>query len=78
MNFTTIEVKKTVSFNYDDFQINFMRVKPEDFNSSFHYYNYNDLGNLIGQLARFKFLKYGDYGLKYNHYVDGQLKGRNS
>jgi len=65
----------TVSFNYKDFQIDFIRVKPEDFQIAFHYFSYNDLGNLIGQLARMNYLKFGSDGLKYVHYIKGQKIG---
>ena len=64
-----------VSFNYENFQIDFIRVNPEDFGIAFHYFSYNDLGNLIGQIAKYKHLKFGFDGLKYNHYVKGQKLG---
>lgn len=63
-----------VSFNFRNFQIDFIRVKPEYFDTSFYYYSYNDLGNLIGQLARTNYLKYGFDGLKYNHYDNKKQK----
>lgn len=64
-----------VSFNYKDFQVDFIKIEPENFDIAFHYYSYNDLGNLIGQLAKINHLKFGFDGLKYNHYVNGQKKG---
>lgn len=64
-----------VSFNIKNFQIDFIRVDPMDFETAFYYFSFNDLGNLIGQLAKIKSLKFGVDGLKYNHYIKGQLKG---
>lgn len=64
-----------ISFNYKNFQIDFIKIKPEDIDIAFHYYSYNDLGNLIGQLAKMNYLKFGWDGLKYNHYVRGQKLG---
>lgn len=54
-----------ISFNYKNFQIDFIKVNPEDFEISFHYYSWNDLGNLIGQLAKFNHMKFGFDGLNY-------------
>jgi len=64
-----------ISFNFKNFQIDFIRIAPENFEIACYYFNYNDLGNLIGQLAKQRGLKFGMDGLKYNHYVKGQLKG---
>jgi hypothetical protein len=64
-----------VSFNYKDFQIDFIRIEPNDLEIAYHYFSYNDLGNLIGQLAKANGLKYGFDGLKFNYYIKGQLKG---
>lgn len=61
-----------ISFNFKDFQIDFIKIKSEDFEIANHYYSYNDLGNLIGQLAKFNHLKFGFDGLMYNHYVGNQ------
>ncbi len=67
--------ESVISFNYKDFQIDFIKIKPEDFNIAYHYYSYNDLGNLIGQLAKYNHLKFGFDGLTYNHYIKGQKLG---
>jgi hypothetical protein len=64
-----------ISFNFRNFQIDFIRVNPDDFDISFEYYSYNDLGNLIGQLAKANYLKYGFDGLRYDHYFKNQKIG---
>jgi hypothetical protein len=64
------------SFDYKEVQVDFMAVKGEDFNSNFHYLAYNDLGNYIGRIAHRLGLKFGQEGLWYNHYHDGQNYGR--
>jgi AraC-like DNA-binding protein len=65
----------TISFNYKGFQIDFIRINPENFEIAFYYFSYNDLGNLIGQLAKINYLKFGSDGLKYQHYLKGQKIG---
>lgn len=64
-----------ISFNWKNFQIDFIKIDPEDFEIAFHYFSYNDLGNLIGQLAKFNHLKFGFDGLIYVHYENRQKKG---
>jgi len=66
--------EKTVSFNYKNFQIDFIKIIPEDFNIAYHYFSYNDMGNLIGQLAKSVYLKFGEDGLKYVHTVGSQKR----
>lgn len=60
------------SFDYKEVQVDFMTVASEDFDSNYHYLAFNDLGNYIGRIAHRLGLKYGQEGLWYNHYMDGQ------
>lgn len=59
-----------LSFNYKDFQIDLIFVKPKNWEISKVFYSDNDLGNLMGKIARFFHLKYGFQGLRYNAYSD--------
>ena len=63
------------SFDYKEFQIDFILVKTKYWDSSYHYYSYNDLGNLIGRISYQMGFRYGHYGLKlvYRH-PDGGRK----
>lgn len=45
------------------FQIDLVYSGPEDFLSSYHYFSWNDLGNLIGVLLKKLGVKYGHKGL---------------
>lgn len=62
------------SFDYKEVQVDLICVKPEDFDSNYHYLAFNDLGNFIGRLAQSIGLKYGQEGLWYNHYSDENTK----
>jgi hypothetical protein len=54
-----------ISIKYKNFQIDFIRTKPENWETAYNYFSWNDLGNLIDRLA-YKFgLKYGFDGLTY-------------
>ena len=64
------------SFDYKELQIDFMTVSPEDFDSNYHYLAFNDLGNFIGRIAQEMGLKYGQEGLWYNHYTNGNRKDK--
>lgn len=57
------------SFDYKEFQIDFIIVKQKYWKTSYHYYSYNDLGNLIGRISYQMGFRYGHYGLKlvYRH-----------
>jgi len=63
------------SFDYKEFQIDFILVKTKYWDTSYHYYSYNDLGNLIGRISYQMGFRYGHYGLKlvYRH-PDGGRK----
>jgi len=62
------------SFDYAEAQIDLIMVRGEDFDSNFHYLAFNDLGNFIGRMAQVMGLKYGQEGLWYNHYTNGNQK----
>jgi hypothetical protein len=54
---------KVISFDYIGCQIDVICTSQSNFKTSFEYFSWNDLGNLIGRIA-FKFgLKYGVNGL---------------
>jgi hypothetical protein len=55
------------SFAYDSIQVDFIRVPKEDIRSTLDYFAYNDLGNLLGKIARAIGLKYGSKGLMYQY-----------
>lgn len=57
------------SFEYYELQVDIIVTKPEDFNSSAQYFDYNDLGNLIGRVAHSMGLKLGYDGLTYKFYA---------
>jgi len=56
----------TVSFAFEDFQIDLMITQPEDFEIAQIYYAYNDLGNLMGRIADAMGFKFGWSGLWKN------------
>lgn len=47
------------------FQLDFIAVPDDSLNFAYNYFSYNDLGNLIGRLARRVGLKFGHKGLFY-------------
>lgn len=51
------------SFDYKGVQIDFITVRPEEFETSLNYFAFNDLGNLMGRIAHKMGLKYGHHGL---------------
>jgi hypothetical protein len=64
------------SFDYKELQIDFITCSPENYDSNFHYLAFNDLGNLMGRLAQKIGVKYGQEGLWYNHFINGQKVGK--
>jgi hypothetical protein len=53
-----------VSLNVDELQVDLILTKKEFFDTSYYYYAYNDLGNLMGRIAKSLFgCKYGWHGL---------------
>lgn len=61
------------SFNYDDLQVDLILIKKEHWETAKPFYDYNDLGNLIGKLANFLGLKFGPEGLKYSLYDETRI-----
>lgn len=54
-----------LSFDYKQFQIDLIRHVSEVYEFARHYYAWNDLGNLIGRIARRAGFKFGHDGLWY-------------
>lgn len=65
-----------ISFLYKDtLQVDLLITKPSLFEYAYSYFSYNDLGGLIGRLARGLGLKHGQNGLVYTHYTNnGSVK----
>lgn len=49
----------------ETFQLDFIGVPADSFNFSYNYFSYNDMGNLLGRVARRIGLKFGHKGLFY-------------
>ena len=49
-----------VSFEVDEFQVDVIKAKPVEYEFAYSYFAYNDLGNLVGRMAK-------KFGLKYGH-----------
>lgn len=66
------------SIAYKNFQIDLIVMSDENFKSALEYYAYNDLGNLVGRLAKRIGVKYGHEGsvivVKDNDQVLGEIK----
>jgi hypothetical protein len=56
-----------MSIAYDSIQVDFIRTPKEYIQSTLDYFAYNDLGNLLGKIARAIGMKYGSKGLIYQH-----------
>lgn len=56
-----------MSISYDGIQVDFIRTPKEYIQSTLDYFAYNDLGNLLGKIARSLGFKYGNKGLIYQH-----------
>lgn len=59
-----------LSFEHRQFQVDLIVTKPEELMTSYFYFAYNDLGNLLGRLAHSIGLKLGHDGLSYNWRVE--------
>lgn len=59
-----------LSFEYKNFQIDLIGTKPSEYETSYNYFAYNDLGNLCGRLAHSIGLKLGHDGLSYNWRIE--------
>lgn len=69
-NFDTKEIsrnKSVISFEYRDFQIDFIRMDQKYWETAKVYYSYNDLGNLMGRIAANMGFRYGHFGLRYQY-----------
>jgi hypothetical protein len=49
----------------EDFQVDFFLRSRADFETTYHYLSFNDIGNLIGKIFKRFNLKYGEVGLEY-------------
>lgn len=58
------------SFAYRQLQVDLIVTAPDEFHTSYNYFNYNDLGNLLGRVAHAMGLKLGHDGLSYNWRVE--------
>lgn len=56
---------KIYSFNVDELQVDFIMTKPDEWETSYNYFAWNDLGNFVGKIAHKFNLKYGTKGLFY-------------
>ena len=61
-----------ISFDYKEFQVDFIFVEASDWEPSKIYFSYNDLGNLMGRIAYSLGFRYGHFGLKYTTYYLGK------
>jgi len=64
------------SFEYHEFQVDFILVGKEDWETSKVYYSYNDLFNFVGKIAHQYNLKFGADGLKFVYYHEGKKLGK--
>jgi len=63
------------SFDYKELQIDVILTPPKDWETAITYFSYNDLGNFMGRIANRFGLKYGHFGLAFNHTHDGMGMG---
>jgi hypothetical protein len=59
--------KSVISFDYNEFQIDFILINDKHWSASKVYYSYNDLGNLMGRIAYKMGFRYGHEGLRIDH-----------
>lgn len=50
---------------YQNFQVDYFVIPAEHFESTYNFFCFNDLGNLLGKICRRFNLKYGEQGLAY-------------
>lgn len=67
-----VKNKDIISFEYNNFQVDLIHVSPEDLDQARVYYSYNDLGMLMGVLAKSIDCKYGHNGLFYEFYSNNR------
>jgi hypothetical protein len=58
-----------LSFEFRECQVDLIVTDPSEMHSSYNYFAYNDLGNLIGRVAHSMGLKLGHDGLTYKFYA---------
>lgn len=58
------------SFDYKNFQVDLIFVESDLFQTALVYYSYNDLGGLMGRIARRMGMKYGSDGLKARYWYN--------
>jgi hypothetical protein len=58
------------SFEYREFQIDFIVTKESEYETSCQYFSYSDINNLIGRLAHSIGLKLGHDGLSFNWRIE--------
>lgn len=58
----------------DYFQLDLIHVKKENFDCTYNYYCFNDLGNMIGRIAHFMGLKFGQDGLSLSFPEDHKFR----
>lgn len=66
-----------LSFAYRQLQIDLITTPSSQYESSLSYYNWSDLGNLVGRIAHQLGLKLGHDGLSYNWRLDDTKHFRN-
>lgn len=54
-----------VSFDYENFQVDFIPIKEKYFEFAKHFFDYSPVGNLLGKIAHKFGLKYGFSGLTF-------------
>lgn len=55
-----------LSLNFNDLQVDLIATPAAQMETSYHYFNYNDLGNLLGRVAHSMGFKLGHDGLSYS------------
>jgi DNA polymerase/3'-5' exonuclease PolX len=58
-----VQNTNVISLDYKQLQIDFIHIKEDEFDYALNYFGNNDLGNLIGKIARQFVLKHGHNGL---------------
>lgn len=64
-----------ISFEYDNFQVDFIPVKESNWEVSKCFFDYDPTGNLMGKIAHKFGLKYGFEGLRYVYRTEGKKYG---
>ena len=59
--------KSVISFEYDNFQVDFILMDEDCWDTAKIYYSFNDLGNLMGRIAASMGFRYGHDGLRYEY-----------